>query len=172
MFESESISYYGYMMKEIVKLDALDRRILGELQRDGAQSNGDLAERVGSTGPSCWRRVRALEAAGVLTKNVWLVDAARVGQSVNVLCNIRLKSHSAEHTAMFENFVRDQDRIMECLSMSGEWDYQVRVVATDVADYEAFLMQKLLRNEAVAAAASHFALRAVKYQTAVPLPGE
>ena len=61
---------------------------------------------------------------------------------------------------------------MECLSMSGEWDYQVRVVATDVADYEAFLMQRLLRNEAVAGAASHFALRVVKYQTAVPLPGE
>ena len=172
MFESESISDNVSIMKEIVKLDSLDRRILGELQRDGAQSNSELAERVGSTGPSCWRRVRALEAAGVLTKNVWLVDAARVGQSVNVLCNIRLKSHSAEHTAMFENFVRDQDRIMECLSMSGEWDYQVRVVATDVADYEAFLMQRLLRNEAVAGAASHFALRAVKYQTAVPLPGE
>ncbi|MBA4751854.1 MAG: Lrp/AsnC family transcriptional regulator [Sphingopyxis sp.] len=159
-------------MKEIVKIDPLDRRILGELQRDGAQSNSDLADRVGSTGPSCWRRVRALEAAGVLTRNVWLVDPARVGQSVNVLCNIRLKSHSAEHTELFETFVRTQDRIMECLSMSGEWDYQVRVVASGVADYEAFLMHRLLRNEAVAAAASHFALRVVKYQTAIPLPGE
>ncbi len=157
-------------MTEIVKCDPLDRRILDELQRDGAQSNADLAERVGSSGPSCWRRIRALESAGVLVKNVWLVDAARIGQGVNVICNIRLKSHSPEHTEMFENFVLAQDRIMECLSMSGEWDYQVRVVATGVADYEAFLMHTLLRNEAVAGAASHFALRVVKYQTAIPLP--
>lgn len=158
-------------MNEIVKLDPLDRRIIDELQRDGGQSNGDLADRVASTGPSCWRRIRALEAAGVLTKNVWLVDAARVGQGVNVLCNVRLKSHSAEHTELFENFVLAQDRIMECLSMSGEWDYQLRVIATGVGDYEAFLMQTLLRNDAVAGASSHFALRVVKYQTAVPLPG-
>ena len=148
-------------MNEIVKLDPLDRRIIDELQRDGGQSNADLADRVGSTGPSCWRRIRALEAAGVLAKNVWLVDAARVGQGVNVLCNVRLKSHSAEHTELFENFVLAQDRIMECLSMSGEWDYQLRVIATGVGDYEAFLMHSLLRNDAVAGASSHFALRVV-----------
>lgn len=60
-------------------IDHLDRRILAELQRDGSQSNAELAERVGSTGPSCWRRIRLLEEAGVLTKNVWLVDPVRVG---------------------------------------------------------------------------------------------
>ncbi|MBL0914812.1 MAG: Lrp/AsnC family transcriptional regulator [Sphingopyxis sp.] len=158
------------MAKEMVELDPLDRRILHELQHDGALSNAELAERVGSTGPSCWRRIRSLESAGVLARNVWLVDGGRIGQRVNVLCNIRLKSHSAEHTALFETFVRAQDRIMECLSMSGEWDYQIRVVATDVADYETFLMHALLRNEAVAGASSHFALRTVKYQTAIPLP--
>jgi DNA-binding Lrp family transcriptional regulator len=154
----------------MINLDALDRKIIDALQRDGNLSNAELADRVGSTGPSCWRRIRLLQDAGVLAKNVWLVDAARIGQGVNVLCNIRLKSHSAEHTASFENFVCDQDRVMECLSMSGEWDYQIRVVATDVADYEIFLMQTLLRNEAVASAASHFALRVVKYQTVIPLP--
>lgn len=157
-------------VKKIVTLDPLDRKIIDALQRDGAQSNAELAERVGSTGPSCWRRVKLLEEAGVLAKNVWLVDAERIGQSVNVICNIRLKSHSAEHTEAFERFVQTQDRIMDCLSMSGEWDYQVRVVATDVGDYEAFLMHVLLRNEAVAGASSHFALRVVKYQTAIPLP--
>ncbi|MBO9697527.1 MAG: Lrp/AsnC family transcriptional regulator [Sphingopyxis sp.] len=158
--------------EKLIHLDALDRKIIDALQRDGSLSNAELAERVGSTGPSCWRRIRLLEEAGVLAKNVWLVDAAQIGQGVNVLCNIRLKSHSAEHTALFEDFVRDQDRIMECLSMSGEWDYQIRVVATDVADYEIFLMQTLLRNEAVAGAASHFALRVVKYQTVIPLPAK
>lgn len=151
-------------------IDHLDRRILAELQRDGSQSNAELAERVGSTGPSCWRRIRLLEEAGVLTKNVWLVDPVRVGQGVNVICSIRLKSHSAEHTNAFEGFVRAQGRIVACLSMSGVWDYQVRVVATDVADYEAFLMQTLLKHEAVAGASSHFALKVIKDETAIPLP--
>ncbi|MBN8846270.1 MAG: Lrp/AsnC family transcriptional regulator [Sphingomonadales bacterium] len=156
-------------MTNSVTLDDLDRRILRELQRDASFSNAELADRVGSSGPSCWRRVRLLEEAGVLTRTVRLVDPARVGQGVNVICNIRLKSHSAEHTDSFERFIAREERIMECLSMSGEWDYQVRVVARDVADYEIFLMQTLLKQEAVGAAASHFALKVVKYQTAIPL---
>lgn len=150
-------------------LNDLDRRILRELQRDASQSNAELAERVGSTGPTCWRRIRSLEEAGVLIGTVRLVNAARVGQSVNVICNIRLKGHSGEHTDNFESFITRQDRIMECLSMSGEWDYQLRVVARDIADYEIFLMQTLLRHETVAAASSHFALKVVKCQTAVPV---
>src|SRR5690606_23539758 len=127
--------------EKLINLDMLDRKIIDALQRDGSLSNAELAERVGSTGPSCWRRIRLLQEVGVLAKNVWLVDAARIGQGVNILCNIRLKSHSAAHTAMFEDFVCDQDRVMECLSMSGEWDYQLRVIAADVAYYEIFLMQ-------------------------------
>lgn len=157
-------------MKKIIDFDELDRRILIELQRDGSQSNAELADRVGSSGPSCWRRIKLLQEAGVLSKNVWLVDPSRIGQGVNVICSIRTKSHSAEHTHAFEAFVRAQGRIIECLSMSGEWDYQVRVVATDVADYEAFLMQTLLKHESVAGASSHFALKVIKYETAIPLP--
>jgi DNA-binding Lrp family transcriptional regulator len=159
-------------MRERIKLDALDRKIIDELQRDGALSHPDLAERVGSTPPSCWRRVRQLEESGVFRGTVRLVDQEVLGQSVNVLCHVRMRNHTLDNIEVFEAFVRSEPRIMECFSMSGEWDYQLRVVAEDVADYEVFLMRTLLKHPSVAGAASHFALRMVKYQTAVPVPSD
>lgn len=152
-----------------VNLDALDRRIVKELQQDASLSNAELAERVGSTGPSCWRRIKLLEEAGVLGKTVRLANQALLGQSVNMLCNIRMRTFEADNVAAFEVFVRAEDRILECFSMSGDWDYLLRVIASDVSDYEAFLMHKLLKHPSVAGASSHLALRVTKYQTAVPV---
>jgi len=150
-------------------LDPLSRKILMQLQMDASLSNAELAERVGSTAPSCWRRIRAMEEADILKSAVRLVDQERLGQSVNVLCHVRLKSHSPENGAAFEKLVMEEGRIMECHSMSGDWDYILRVVARDVADYESFLMGTLLACSAIGGASSQFSLRVVKYQTAVPV---
>ncbi len=154
----------------MTELDALDRRLLVELQRDASRSNAELASAVGSTAPSCWRRIRRLEDEGLLGPTVRLVDQAGLGQGVNVICNIRLRNHGSESSVDFETFVRDERRILECYSMSGDWDYLLRVVAADVADYELFLMRTLLKHPAVASVSSHFALRVAKYQTAIPVP--
>lgn len=156
-------------MTNIVKLDALDRRILAVLQRDASLSNAELAERVGSTGPSCWRRIRQMEEAGLLKETVRLVDAQRLGRSVIVLCEVRMRDYSAECVEAFEAFVRRNDRIMECYSISGEWDYLMRIVVSDVADYEHFLMRVLLKHPSIAGAYSHFTLSVTKYQTALPV---
>lgn len=156
-------------MKKVVILDPLDRRILAQLQRDASLSNAELAERVGSTGPSCWRRIRQLEDAGILKEAVRLADAPALGYGVNAFCEVRLRDYSAECIDRFHDFVDRNERIMECYSMSGEWDYLMRVVALDVADYERFLMQEMLKHPSVASASSHFALRVAKYQTAVPV---
>lgn len=156
-------------MKQIVEMDALDRRIVAELQRDAARSHADLAQRVGSTAPSCWRRIRALEEAGILGATVRLADPEKLGQHVIVLCHVRMRAYDSEAIAAFERFVQDQARVMECYAMSGEWDYLLRVVASDVADYEHFLMRVLLKHPSVAGAASHFALSAKKYTTALPV---
>ncbi|BAK67247.1 AsnC family transcriptional regulator [Sphingobium sp. SYK-6] len=156
-------------MKKIVKLDELDRRIVSELQQDGGLSNAELAERVGSTGPSCWRRVRQLEETGVLRATVRLADPRLLGHGVNVLCNVRLRNHDPETSRRFIDFIDSEARIMECYSMSGEWDYLMRVVASDVADYEDFLLHRLLTHPVVANAASHFALSIAKYKTALPI---
>ncbi|WP_374413486.1 Lrp/AsnC family transcriptional regulator [Novosphingobium colocasiae] len=150
-------------------LDAIDRRLLHELQRDASLSHAELAERVGASSASCWRRIRALEADGVLGPPVRLVDARRVGRGVNVLCHIKIRNHSAETTEAFENFVAARDEIIECYSMSGDWDYLLRVLVADVEDYNRFLMRTVLRHPSVATGSTHFALSQVKYTTAVPV---
>ena len=150
-------------------LDPLDCRILAELQRDATLSNARLAERVGSTGPSCWRRVRAMQDQGLLRRAVWIADPHALGQGVIVLCHVRMREFSAEAIAAFEDFVRAHQQVMECYSMSGEWDYLLRVVASDVADYEHFLMRTLLKHPSVAGASSQFALSTTKYETALPV---
>lgn len=152
-----------------MEFDAVDRRILEQLQLDASLSSADLAERVGASSASCWRRVKALEAAGVLGPAVRLLDAQAIGRSVNVLCNVRVRSHVRDVRSMFEDFVRGRREIMECYSMSGDWDYLLRIVAADVADYERFLMKVLLEHPAVGGASSHFALSQTKYTTALPI---
>jgi Lrp/AsnC family transcriptional regulator len=150
-------------------LDAIDRKLLSELQRDASLSHAELADRVGASTASCWRRIRALETDGVLGRHVRLVDATRIGRGVNVLCHVRMKSHSAEATEAFENFVVSRDEIIECYSMSGDWDYLLRILVADVEDYNRFLMRIVLRHPSVATGSSHFALAQVKYTTAVPV---
>ncbi len=156
-------------LKQSVTMDAIDRRIVSELQADASLSSAELAARVGSSTASCWRRIKALEAEGVLTATVRLVDAEKVGRGVNVLCNVRMKSHARESIVRFEEFVRSRPEIMECFSMSGEWDYLLRVVVADVSDYEHFLMRTLLDHPSVGGASSHFALSLTKYTTVVPV---
>lgn len=150
-------------------LDAIDRKLLHQLQRDASISHAELAERVGASTASCWRRMRALEADGVLGHQIRLVNSARLGRSLNVLCHIKIKNHNAETTEAFEAFITSRDEIIECYSMSGDWDYLLRILVADVEEYNHFLMRTVLRHPTVATGSSHFALSQVKYTTAVPV---
>ena len=156
-------------MKQALHLDEVDKQLLRALQDDAGLSHNALAERVGASPASCWRRVRALEAAGVLLGAVRLVDPDKVGRGVSVMLQVRMRSHAPDRRRSFEAFVQNRPEIVECHSMSGEWDYLMRIVAADVADYERFLMRELLNNENVATSASHFSLNQVKYTTALPV---
>ncbi len=156
-------------MEVSLQVDETDRRLLRALQSDAGLSQAALAELVGISPASCWRRIQALEARGILLNTVRLLDAARVGRGVNVLCHVRMNSHAPESRGAFERFVADRPEVMECYSMSGEWDYLLRVVVADVAGYERFLMRDLLAHPRVATASSHFALGQVKYTTALPI---
>lgn len=156
-------------MKQDRQLDAIDRRIMTLLQEDATLSHADLAENVGASAASCWRRVKALESAGVLLRAVRLVDPQAVGRGVNVLCNIRVNSHALEARQSFEQFVDGRPEVVECFSISGEWDYLLRIVVADVADYNHFLMRVLLAHPSVASGSSHFALSMTKYTTALPV---
>jgi Lrp/AsnC family transcriptional regulator len=156
-------------MSDTFHLDEIDRRILRALQEDASRSHAAIAEEIGTSAASCWRRIRALEASGVLGPTVRLVAPGLVGRGVSVMCQIRMKSHDTAERRKFEAFLQTRGEIMECYSMSGEWDYLLRVVVADVADYERFLMGQVLNHPAVATASSHFALNQVKYTTAVPV---
>jgi Lrp/AsnC family transcriptional regulator len=151
------------------QLDDIDRRILQILQRDASLSHADLAERVGSSAASCWRRVKALEAAEILGPAVRLLDPAKVNRGVNVLCDVRMRSHARESREGFESFVAGRPEILDCYSMTGEWDYLLRIVVEGVDDYEHFLMRTLLDHPSVATASSQFALSQTKYTTQIPV---
>jgi Lrp/AsnC family transcriptional regulator len=150
-------------------MDTIDRQILRCLQTDGSLSVAALAAQVGTSTASCWRRVRSLEAAGVLGRTVRLVDARKVHRGVNVMCQVRLRSHAPESRQGFERLLESHEEIMECYSMSGEWDYLLRIVVADIDEYERFLMKHVLNHESVATVASNFALSQLKYSTALPV---
>lgn len=156
-------------MDEAFHIDEIDRRIIRDLQRDASLSHAALAEKVGASPASVWRRVRALERAGVLGATVRLASAEALGRSVNVLCQVRMTRQSVEARADFEAFIRSREEIVECYSMSGEWDYLLRIAVRDVADYDRFIMRGVLAHPSVANAASNFALRQVKYTTEIPV---
>ncbi len=156
-------------MKETDQLDAVDRRIIRELQRDASASHAALGERVGASPASVWRRVRNLEKAGVLGKTVRLADPHALDRSVNVLCQVRMSKQTVEARADFEQFIQSREEIVECYAMSGEWDYLLRISVRDVADYDRFIMRGVLAHPSVANAASNFALRQVKYTTEIPV---
>ncbi len=105
----------------------------------------------------------------MLVKTVSLVNPDLVGRGLNVFCQVRMKSHDPVARRNFERFVESHEEVLECYSMSGDWDYLLRVLVADVADYERLLMRGILTHEAVANSSSHFALKSVKYSTAVPV---
>ena len=156
-------------MSEEFQIDAIDRRIVRELQRDAGLSHAALAEKVGASPASVWRRVRALEKSGVIGKAVRLADPQALGRSVNVLCQVRMNRQTVESRADFEAFIQSREEIVECYAMSGEWDYLLRIAVRDVADYDRFVMRGVLAHPSVANAASNFALRQVKYTTEIPV---
>jgi len=151
------------------QLDDIDRKLLRALQNDAGLSHAALAELVGASSASCWRRIKVLEESGVLKSHVRIVDPILVGRGVSVMLQVRIKSHARDERSEFEAFLRSRPEIVECYSMSGEWDYLLRIVVSDVADYERFLMREMLNQPNVATSASHFALSQVKYTTAIPV---
>ena len=156
-------------MDEIFHLDATDRRIVRALQRDASLSQAALAEKVGASAASVWRRISKLEREGVLGPTVRLVDPARLGRSVNVMCQVRMHRQTVADRAEFESFIQSREEIVECYSMSGDWDYLLRIAVKDVEDYDRFIRQGVLAHPSVANAASNFALRQVKYTTEIPV---
>jgi DNA-binding Lrp family transcriptional regulator len=152
------------------KLDELDRKILEELQENARISNVALAHRVGLSPSPCLRRVRELEDSGLVRGHVTLLDPAALGLGVSVFIQVRLDRQIEASLETFESAVLERPEVMECYLMTGDADYLLRVVVPDVPSFERFLVDHLTRVPGVANLRSSFALKQVKYTTALPLP--
>jgi Lrp/AsnC family leucine-responsive transcriptional regulator len=150
-------------------LDGIDRRILSALQENARIANVDLASQVGVSASPCWRRVRDLEGSGVIARYVTLVDPVALGLQVNIFVQVTLEKQIEGALEVFENAVQARPEVMECYLMTGDADYHLRIVVADLQAYERFLMDHLTRVPGIANIRSSFALKQVKYTTALPL---
>jgi Lrp/AsnC family leucine-responsive transcriptional regulator len=153
-----------------MKLDTIDLRILAELQGNGALSNVELARRVHLSPSPCLARVKALESNGVIDRYVALANAKALGLGLNVFISISLKTQSKESLASFEQSIALHDEVMECYLMTGDSDYLIRVAVADMAALEKFIVEQLTPIPGIEKIRSSFALKQVRYKTALPLP--
>jgi len=150
-------------------MDTIDRRILSELQDNADLSMQELGDRVGLSHTPCWRRVKRLEERGIVKRRVALLDAEQLDLAVNVFVNVSLRRHQENALNRFETAVQDVPEVVECYSVSGETDFLLRVVVADVTAYERLVKATLVHLPEVGNLTSTFALRQVKYTTALPL---
>lgn len=150
-------------------MDKYDKSILEALQRDGRISNVQLAGLISLSESACLRRVRALEESGVIDRYAALLSQPKVGLSGSVFVHIGLHREEESELAAFEKAVRDIPEVMECYLMTGEFDYLLRVVVSDMADFERLHHDSLTRLPGVARVNSSVAIRTVQKKTALPL---
>ncbi|WP_374546804.1 Lrp/AsnC family transcriptional regulator [Rhodoblastus sp.] len=151
------------------EFDAIDLRILKEVQDDAGLSNVELAARVHLSPSPCLARVRALEKDGVIRRAVTLLDPERLGLTVSVFIQISLERQVERALEEFEAAIARYPEVMECYLMTGDSDYLLRVVVPDVAALEHFIVKELSKIRGVANIRSSFALKQVKYTTSLPL---
>jgi len=151
-----------------MKLSATDHRLLEALQGDVSLSQIDLAERSGMSRTSVWRRVRELEEGGVIESRVALLNPKALGLQIHVLLSVSMVEHSDKVRQSFETHVESLPEVMECFSVSGERDYVLQIISGDMESYNEFLNTRILHHPSVRSASSSFALRRVKYTTALP----
>src|SRR4030095_12354091 len=130
----------NWTIQAMIDLDAIDRRILEQLQHDGRLSNADLAEKVGLSSSPCWRRVKALEDAGVIKRYAALLDAKTVGLSVNVFMSVSLSTQVEKALKDFERAAAARPEVMDCYLMTGDRHYLLRIALPDLEAYERFVM--------------------------------
>lgn len=150
-------------------MDQIDRRLLSALQADSSRSIADLAERVGASTSACHRRVKSLEAAGLITGYAAVLDARRLGLKLQVFVEINLTSQSREAMDRFEQAVGTFDDILECHLMSGSADYILRIAARDLDQFDRIHRECLSRLPGVSAMRSSFAIRTIKRWQGYPI---
>ena len=150
------------------ELDAIDVRIIRELQLDARLTNVELSRRVGLSPTPCLRRVNRLEAEGIIKSYTALVDERAVGRPISVFVSVSLERQVEATLESFEALIKDLPEVLECYLMTGNSDYLLRVVTSDLASFETFLKQHLTLIPGVANIRSSFSLKQVVHRTVLP----
>ncbi len=149
-------------------MDAIDRKILTQLQADATLSTAEIAERVGLSTTPCWRRIQNLEKSGIIRKRVALLDRAQLNIGIDVFVAVRTNQHNIEWLEKFARAVVNFPEVVEFYRMSGEIDYLMRVVVPDIPAYDRFY-KRLIQQANISDVSSSFAMERIKYTTALPL---
>lgn len=149
-------------------IDDIDRRILAELQTDAEQSLDTIGEKVGLSRNACWRRIGALEKAGLIKRRVALLDAGKLGLGLTVFIQVRTNAHAPDWLKTFSAATRSMPEIMGVYRMSGELDYLIRAQVADMAGYDR-LYQRLISKVALSDVSASFVMEEIKETTALPL---
>jgi Lrp/AsnC family transcriptional regulator, leucine-responsive regulatory protein len=154
-------------------LDKLDTNILRMLQVDGRKTYDDIAQQVGLSASAVLRRVKRLEDSGVIERYVALVKPEKVGLGLAAYINVRLEKHTESHKRnpmdLFRASVQTWPEVVECVALTGEMDYLLRLLVRDMHGYSRFIMDVLLKHPSVQDCKTSFMMESVKSTTAMPL---
>jgi len=149
-------------------LDAQDRRLLLRLQRDSRLSNQQLADEVGMSNSACWRKVDALEKSGVITRYVAMVDRERAGFAMSAILHVSLDRHDERFVTQFVTRVTQRAEVLECFATTGDADYHLRVVVSDMAAYNRFLDDFIFKIPGIRHVRTNVILKEIKCEIALP----
>ena len=151
-------------------LSTSDKKLLRLIQADTTLSAKDLADKVGMSQATVWRRIRAFEDSELVRQRVTLLDPQALGLGVCMMVSINIRDQTADARAEFELFVETEEAIQLCMAVTGSQDYLLMVRTTDVAAFETLLMDRILAHPSVAGAHSQLVLRTPKNSNALPIP--
>lgn len=152
-------------------LDGIDWHILAELQKDGAATAAEVADKVGLSQSPCWRRIQRLEEDGVIKRRVALLDRKALGLNVLIFSHVKLEAHSGDTLDDFREAIRRIPEVQECFVLMGQVDFLLRIVTRDIEAYEKLFFERLSKLPGVREINSMIAVSAVKETTELPLPG-
>ena len=152
-----------------MKLDSLDRKLLGLLQENSKRTNKELAAKLDLSVTAVYERIRKLERSGIISKYVALVQPEAVEKSFLVFCQIKLIQHTKVNVMEFESQVVKLPEVLECFHVSGEYDYILKVMVRDMHSYREFMLNKLTALKHIGSTQSTFSISAVKSTTALSL---
>lgn len=152
-----------------IKLDRYDRLILHHLQQDARLSHVGLSERVNLSPSQCARRLQQLEKSGVIIGYSAVIDPQALGLDVVALINITLEKHQENIAAAFEKAVQERAEILECLLITGDGDYELRVITRNLQDFSRFISEHLMKMPGVSSIKSNIQLSQVKSRVTLPL---